>query len=269
VRSGSEIDIRARNHPRALSGGVRLILASRTSLLLTARRATVEYDDGETFRGVELADTLNSTTRTYDGALAVALTPLTTVSLTAAVEDTEFDRAPTRNSRSYRIAPEISISPLGLLTGTASVGYRRFEGEDPMLPSYSGLSAAGSLGLVLVDRYRFETTFSRDVRHSYESSLPYYVQTAGRGTIATYLFGGLDVRVIAGREVMDYRAFLGAEEPGRDVVTTYGGGVGYRLTGSVQLVLTAETARRVSARDVTREYKNDRVFATLSWGTTR
>ena len=269
VRSGNEIDIRARHHPRALSGGLRLILASRTSLLLTARRATVEYDDGATFRGVELADTLNSITRTYDSALAVSLTPLTTVSLTASVEDTQFDRDSRRNSRSYRIAPTIAISPLGLLNGTASVGYRRFDGEDPMMPSYSGLTAAGSLGLVLVDRYRFETTFSHDVRHSYESALPYYVQTAGRGTVATYLFGGLDVRVIAGREVMDYRAFIGAEEPGRDAVTTYGGGVGYRLTESVQLVLTAETSKRVSARDVTREYTNDRIFATVSWGVSR
>lgn len=269
VRSGNEIDARARHHPRALSGGLRLILASRTSLLLTARRTTVAYDDGETFRGVALADTLNSTTRTYGGALAVALTPLTTVSLTASVEDTEFERAAARNSRSYRIAPEISISPLGLLTGAASVGYRRFEGEDPTLPSYAGLSATGSLGLVLLDRYRFETTFSRDVRHSYESALPYYVQSAGRGTIATYLFGGIDVRLLGGREVMDYRAFLGGDEPGRDVVTTYGGGVGYRLAADVRLVLTVEAAKRVSSRDVTREYQNDRIVATLSWGATR
>lgn len=269
ARSGNEVDLRIRHRPQALSGGLRFILASRTSLLLSARRATVEYEDAVTFRGVELAETLNSTTKTYDAALALAVTPLTTISLAGSVEDTEFEHAPMRNSRSYRIAPEITISPLGLLTGTASVGYRRFEGRDPSLPSYSGLSASGSLGLVLVDRYRFETTFSRDVRHSYESALPYYVQTAGRGSIATYLFGGLDVRVLGGREVMRYRAFLGGEEPGRDIVTTYGGGVGYRLTDQVRLVVTVETAHRASARGATREYRNDRIFATMSWGVTR
>jgi hypothetical protein len=269
LRSGNEIDIRARHHPRALSGGIRLILASRTSLLVSARRATVEYDDEETFRGVRLADTLNATTRTYDGALAVEVTPLTTISLAATVEDTDFERAPERNSRSYRIAPTVTISPLGLLTGTASVGYRHFEGEGPLLPEWSGLSANGSVGLVVLDRYRFETTFTRDVRSSYETELPYYVQTAGRGSIATYLFGGVDVRVLGGREVMEYRAFVGGDEPGRDTVTTYGGGLGYRLTEQVRLVLTVERARRVSARELTREYTNDRIFATMSWGVPR
>lgn len=269
LRSGSEIDVRARHHPRALAGGVRLILTSRTSLLLSARHATVEYDDEETFRGVRLADTLNATTRIYDGAVAVDVTPLTTISLTAAVEETEFDRSPIRNSRSYRIAPSITISPLGLLTGTASVGFRHFEGEDPLLPEWSGLSASGSLGLVALDRYRFETTFNRDVRSSYETALPYYVQTAGRGSIATYLFGGVDVRVLGGREVMEYRAFVGGDEPGRDTVTSVGGGLGYRLTEQARVVLTVERAKRISARDVTREYINDRIFVTMTWGVPR
>lgn len=269
ARPGSEIDLRVRHHPRTLSGGTRLILASRTTLLLQARRAMVEYDPDIRFRGVELADTLNSTTTSYEGVLGLTLTPLTTVSLAASAESARFERTPIRDSRSYRIAPQISISPFGLLTGTASLGYRHFEGRDPALPSYSGLTAAGSLGMVLADRYRLETTFNRDVRYSFEEALPYYVQTAGRLSLATYLFGGFDVRVLGGRETMAYRAFVGGDDPGRDVVTTYGGGVGYRLAESVQLVVSSEFVDRVSTRDVTREYSNNRIFATLNWGVTR
>jgi hypothetical protein len=266
ARSGGEVDLRARNHPRELAGGARLLLASGTWLRLSARRSTVDYDGGVLFRGVELAETLNSTTNTYNAAFGVAVTPLTTVSLTATMESARFERTALRDSRSFRIAPQITISPLGLLTGTASIGYRRFEGRDASMPSYSGLSANGSLGLVLVDRYRIESTFVRDVRYSYEESLPYYVQTAGRLSLATYLFGGIDVRVLGGRETMAYRAFLGGEEPGRDVLTTYGGGFGYRIGDQLYLVVTAENVDRVSARDVTREYGNNRIFATLSWG---
>jgi hypothetical protein len=267
-RPGHEIDTRVRHRPEAIGGGVRLELATRTAVLLSARRATVEYEPGTTFRGVELARTLNNTMTAYDGSLLLAVTPLTTLGLTAAHEETRFDFSPIRDSRSFRIAPTITISPLGLLTGTASIGYRRFEGIGPEIPSYTGLSASGALGLLLDDRYRIQTTFGRDVRYSYEESLPYFVQAAVGGSVGVYLAAGFDLRVLGGRETMDYRAFVGSESPGRDVVTTYGGGIGYRLADRVQMVLTAENVRRVSELDRTREYRNQRIFATLTWGAT-
>jgi hypothetical protein len=267
-RPGPEIDERVRHRPKSITGGLRLVLASRTSALLSARRATVEYEPGRTFRGVELARTLDSRTMTYEGSLLLEATPLTTVGLLLARDETRFDFSPVRDSHSYRIAPTITISPLGLLTGTASVGYRRFDGRDPALPSFSGLYASGALSTLLVDRFRIQTTFARDVRYSYEETLPYYVQNAAAVSLATYLFGGADVRFHGGRDAMDYRAFVGAEMPGRDVVTTYGGGMGYRLADRMQLVLTAEKVHRTSEFDRTREYRNNRLFATVIWGTT-
>jgi hypothetical protein len=267
-RPGHEIDARVHHRPEAVTGGARFTLATRTSALVSARRARVEYDPDATFRGVELARTLDRTTTTYDASLLLEVTPLTTIGLTVAREEARFDFSPVRDSRSLRIAPTITISPLGLLTGTASVGYRRFEGEDAALPSYSGFFATGALGLLLADRYRVQTTFGRDVRYSYEESLPYFVQTGVGGSLATYLAAGFDVRVHGSRETMDYRAFVGAEAPGRDVVTIYGGGIGHRLADRMLLVVTAENIRRVSELDRTREYRNNRIFATLTWGAT-
>jgi hypothetical protein len=268
ARSGNEIDVRAKHYPRSLAGGARIRLASRTALTLTARRSSDDYDGGEIFRGVELARTLNGSTTGYEASIGVELTPLTTASVVFGVEQTRFDQALARDADSVRIVPTITFSPLGLLTGTASVGYERFEGRRAALPTYTGLTASGSLGVVLADRFRIEGTFTRDVRYSYEETLPYYVQTAGRGTITTLIAGGLDVRVTGGRESLDYRAFAGAASPGRDRVTLYGGGFGYRFNDRLQFVLTAEFIERVSARETTRGYDNDRVFATLNWGAT-
>jgi hypothetical protein len=267
-RPGHEIDARVRHRPEAVSGGASFMLAPRTSMLVSGRRSRVEYEPGVTFRGVELARTLDSLTTAYDASLLFEATPLTTIGLTVAREQVRFDFSPIRDSRSFRVAPTITISPLGLLTGTASVGYRRFEAVDPAVPSWSGLSASGSLSLLFADRYRIATTFGRDVRYSYEESLPYYVQTAGGASVATYLLAGFDLRGHASRESMDYRAFAGAESPGRDRVTIYGGGIGYRLADRTHLVLTAENLTRVSDLDRTREYRNNRLFATLTWGAT-
>ena len=264
-RPGNEVDRRVRHRPEVLSGGARFVISSRTSLLLSGQRSSIEYAPGVEFRGVELARTLNHSTTSYDTAFGFQATPLTSLSLIAGIENTSFAAAPERNSRSYRIAPSISISPLGLLTGTATVGFRHFEGRGGALPSYSGLYAGGGLGTVILDRYRVQTTFTRDIRYSYEETLPYYVQTAGTGSLATYLAAGFDVRIHGGVESMRYRAFDGSE-PGQDRVTTYGAGVGYRIAERVTLVLTAEKARRQSTRDVIREYQNDRIFATLTWG---
>lgn len=266
ARVNDEIDARAWHRPRTISGGTRIRVASKSSLVLTARRTTEEYDEAEVFRGVELARTLDSTTNGYDAAFAVDVTPLTTVSLNVLYERARFEQSPERDANAFRIAPAITISPLGLLTGTASVGYRRLNALDARMPDHSGLSASGSLGMVLADRYRFETSFLRDVRYSYETELPYYVQTGGRGTISTYLLGGFDVRILGGRETLRYRAFAGEDDPGPDRVSTYGGGVGYRIGDRMQIVVTAERVTRRSRRDTAREYANDRVLATLNWG---
>jgi hypothetical protein len=266
ARTGNEIDARARRYPRSLSLGSRVLLASRTSVTLTGRWMDEEYDEEAQFRGTPLALTLNNTTTAIEGAVTVDLTPLTSLSLGIARESTRFDSASRRDSNSLRIAPLLTFSPLGLLNGTASVGYRRFEGLDASLPSYSGVTAAGTLAVLLASRYRVETAFTRDVRYSYEATLPYYVQTGARVSLTTDLFAGLDGRVMAGRETMAYRPFDGAPAPGDDRFLTYGGGFGFRLSPQVQVVVTAEYVERESAADVTRQYENHRIFAALNWG---
>ncbi|MEO8076524.1 MAG: outer membrane beta-barrel protein [Acidobacteriota bacterium] len=265
-RASSEIDVRARHHPRLYVGGTRIKLATRTAIVLSAYRAIETYDEGLNFRGVDLATSFDSRTTGYESALSLDLTPFTTFTLTAAREQQRFDHTPIRDSDSFRIAPSLTFSPLGLITGNASVGYRRLNGLDPTLPDYGGLVATGGVGMVIAGRYNVSTTFTRDVRYSYEESLPYYLLNAVRGTLAVQFVGPLDLRVTGGREGLSYRALTDGPKFGDDRQILYGGGAGYRLADRLRVVVEALAIRRTSERDAAREYQNNRIVATLNWG---
>jgi hypothetical protein len=111
-----------------------------------------------------------------------------------------------------------------------------------------------------------ESSFTRDVRYSYEEQLPYYVTTGGRATVTTLLGAGIEVRATGGIESLDYRGHTGDDAPGTDTVFIYGGGAGYRLAERMRFIVEVEFTDRTSERDPTREYRNHRIFATLNWG---
>jgi hypothetical protein len=266
ARLNSEIDSRARHHPREYTAGTRLRIASRTSVTFTARAARESYDPGVRFRGVELWRSLDNKTKGYEASFNLNLTPFTTVSLIASRDQQRFPYAPTRDADSLRIAPTVTFSPLGQITGTASVGYRRFKAIDPSMPDFSGLVSTGTIGLLLGGRYKLDTLFSRDLRYSYEQGLPYYIITGGRATLAIRTVGAFDVRVTGGRESMNYRALGNLGTPGRDRLLLYGTGVGYRFAERMRLVIDGEFWHRTSERDTSRDYRNHRIMATLNWG---
>lgn len=264
-RPNTEIDTRAHNKLRTYAAGVRIPIGPVVSASVNARRQTLRYDETEEFRGVNLAKELNSELRAFDASFTLAVTPITTVGVTVTREEERFDIAPLRDSDSFRVMPTVTFRPLGLFSGSASVGWRRFDAVDPGVEDYSGLAASGTIGLVLADRYHIETTFGRDMRYSYDEVTPTYLWTAIKGTLRMELFGGVDVKITGGRDVMGYRALAGGEPAGRDTVLTYGGGLGYNLGERTRVGVDADFTRR-SSGDAGREYTNNRVFATLVWG---
>jgi hypothetical protein len=274
ARPNSEIDVRARHRPRTYTVGTTIRIASRTSIGVLGRRTTETYDDGLQFRGEDLARSLDTTVKTYETSLNVQLTPFTTLSIIGAKEEQRFDRAPERNADSLRIAPTLTFSPLGLITGSASFGVRRFNGLDPSLPDYSGFVSAGTVGILLYDQYKLDTTFTRDVRYSYERTRPYYVVGGMRATFTAQAYGPFDARATGGRESMSYRSFGGltgavsqiTPDAGTDVLVLYGVGAGCRIGTRARLAVDVEFSHRSSERDEFREYQNRRVVAFLKWG---
>jgi hypothetical protein len=266
ARPNSEIDVRVEHHPWTYTAGTTVKIASRTSIGILGRRTRETYDEHAEFRGEDLAQSLDTTIRTYETSFNVDLTPFTTFSIVGAKEEQRFDYASERNADSIRVAPTLTFSPLGLVTGSASVGYRRFNGLDPSLPDYSGIVASGNVGILFYDRYKVDTTFTHDIRYSYERALPYYIVSGLRATLSLRTYGPVDVRALGGRESMDYRTIDGPASPGPDVLALYGGGVGYRLGTRARVAVDVERSHRSSERADSREYRNNRVLALFTWG---
>lgn len=264
-RLNNEIDVRARRQLRNYGAGLALRLTSTIGVSAGVRHETSRFTGGDTFRGADLATELNNETNAIDANFTADVTPLTTVGLAVAIEQDRFDSQPLRNSDSWRVTPTVSFKPFGLMSGSASVGYMTFDALDPLVEDYSGLVATGTIGIFLLDRYRIETMFGRDVQYSYDRETPTFVLTSGRVSLRTDLFAGLDVKVTGGREVMRYRALGEAETPGRDVYDVYGAGLGYTLANNMRLGVDAEFSERKSGR-AGRGFQNNRIFGTLTWG---
>jgi hypothetical protein len=266
-RVNTEIDARARHRDLQYGAGVAVKLASRTSLVINGSQGKISYEPDATFRGVELRRGFDGRKRTVEGGLAIILTPLTTFTMSVAREQQRFQLSPDRDSNSWRVSPTLTFSPTGLLRGSASVGYRRFHTLSPALPDYSGLVSLVTLGATIYGRHQVQALFSRDVQYSYDLTTDYYVGTGGTLIWTLAVVGPIDVRGTGGRYLMDYRGG-GAEKPGSDRTTIYGGGLGYRFSNRARLGANVEWSRRDSIRSADRGFRNRRIFAGLTWGTT-
>jgi hypothetical protein len=270
ARYNQEIDARARHSDRTYSGGLGIQVASRTSVTFAARRTTTDFEQGSTFRGEDLARAFNSRLDAFDGTLGLQLTPITSLSLVVTEERQRFDLADDRDSDTLRITPTVTFSPGGLLNGSAAVGYRHFNGRSPSLPDFSGIVAVVNVGATIMGRHRLDTSFARDLRYSYETETPYYLTTGGTATLTTQISGPFDVKLTGTRQALDYRQTTGmgiAATAGDDVYTAYGAGVGYRIRQRFRVGLNADWSHRKSDRAAERAFRNNRLFATVTWGT--
>ncbi|HYT75899.1 MAG TPA: hypothetical protein VEL79_14190 [Vicinamibacterales bacterium] len=266
ARLNTEVDARARHHDLVYAAGASVQLFSRTHLLVNGSETTVRFDPDASFRGVDLQESFDGTRRAVDGGFAVDLTPLTAFSVLVAREWQRFDLSPDRNSDTWRVSPTFTFSPEGLLTGRASIGFRRFRGASPNVPNFAGPVAAVGIGATIYGRNQLQADFNRDVQYSYDLITPYYVGTGGHVTWTTLVAGPVDMRGTFQRTLMHYRGLL---TPGDDRTMSYGGGIGYRFSGHARLGINAEWARRDSDQSATRRYRNHRIFAGLTWGTTQ
>ena len=264
-RLNSEVDTRARHRDVTYGAGVAFRIASRTDIVVDGTQAKVAYEPDEEFRGVDLEQSFNGRRRTVDAGLAVTLTPITTLTMLVEREERRFQLSPDRDSTAWRVAPTFTFSPTGVLSGSASVGYRRFTPESPTLPSYTGVVSTVNIKATIYTRHEMRAQFSRDVQYSYDLDNDYYIGTGGTLTWTWLLIGPIDVRATGGRYLMDYR---GGPLADSDTSTTYGGGVGYRFGKAARLGANIAVSRRDSKISPERNFRNQRIFVGLTWGIT-
>lgn len=269
-RLNDEIDVRVRHRERVYGGGFGIKLGTRLTLGASGRTTRLRFDETATrFRGEDLSRSFDSDLQSIEGSAGLQLTPFTTVSLVVSREQQRFEIARERDSDSIRVTPTFHFSPEAVLNGSIAIGYRRFEPRGVALPAYSGFVATATIGTTLFNRNRVEMVFGRDIRYSYARDTPYYVATGGTITVTTQLVGPFDVRATGTRHLLAYRANRDtplAVEPGDDTVTGYGGGIGYRVRDRFRIGLNAEWRGRDSQLSLDREYRNRRIFASLTWG---
>lgn len=264
-RMNAELDVRAPRTQHTFGAGTRLLVASRTAIVATARRQEITFDPDVQFRGVELARTLNSRSDSGEIAVQLVLTPLTTFGIAASVQQDRFDRSPERNADTFRILPAFQFDPTSLLRGTVAVGYRKFRPLSPELPDYSGLLVQTTVGYTLLGWTRFDLDIQRDVQYSYEETEPYYLTTGGRLTVTQPLVGDLDVQALGGRQTLSYRSAGVGGDTRRDTAEIVGAGLGYRIRDNARLGVNWEYSRRQSALNQ-RQYERQRLFASLTVG---
>lgn len=264
-RLNAEIDTRAPRTQHTVSAGARLLLASRTTFVINARRFDLQFDEGSEFRGSDLAHNLNSRTNSIESGVQLALTALTTLNLTTTVQQDRFDSDPLRNADSWRVTPSLQFDPSALIRGTVAVGYRHFDAVDPQVPDYSGVVVQVQAGYTLLERTKFDLDLTRDVQYSYEDLEPYYLSNGGRITVTHRLVGPFEIQGIVGRQSLGYRNTVAEGATRTDTIETYGAGVGYWLRPLLRVGFNWEQTQRQSEIS-NRRYDRRRLFASLTYG---
>lgn len=264
-RPDIEIDTRARRREVAFGGGVDVRIAPRTLFAIAASRRRTDYGDAETFDGVNLGEAFDHTTTTSLAGLRFELTPFTTFVTNVQAERDRFTRDPVRDSNTLRVAPGFEFAPGVMLSGKASVGYRRFDSLASDQPDFSGTVADVNLVYTLLGSTKFEGQVHRDLGYSFQLEQPIYLSTAAQVRITQRLAGPFDALVWGGRTRLSYRTPAGADIGAFDREHRIGGGLEIRM-GTGRLSLNAELVERRTNTAFAPSYSGRRYFTSYTYG---
>ena len=176
-RPGFEIDARARASINVATLGTELRASGKTTLIFSGSRTTTAFDQNETFLGATLAKALNRYSDTELLQFRYALTPLTTFVMTSEAIQDRFGEDRVRNSDSIRVLPGFEFKPFALISGKASVGFRRFNVLSETVDDYQGVVASVDAKYMIATTTQIGARVDRDVAYSFEEASPYYALT--------------------------------------------------------------------------------------------
>jgi hypothetical protein len=270
-RPSAEIDTRAERLDHTVVAGTNFNVSERTAITASARYAESLFDDGEQFRGVRLHHALNRTSWMYSGGVRYAVTPLTTIAVTANYAEDVFRESPLRDSRFYSVTPVVEFAPEAMIRGSFSAGYQRFSPNDPSLGDGNAFIMEGALNWSIMARTTFDVSGKRNINYSYQDTEPMYLQTGGRLVVTHRLFGPIGLQGSAERQHLSYRWRHGVSPtPGsqtrEDTSDIFGGGVFVDLGRGFTVLVGAEKARRRSAEDPRQNFNRTRLVSNITVG---
>ena len=244
-RPGFDIDARSQYTEGGYHGGLEIRAFGKTFVTAKATRSSVSFDQSAVFMGASLQQELNRVVTTVAVAARHELTPVTSVTLDVSREGDQFVYDSERDSASTRILGGITFDTR--LHGTASVGYRTFEPRDPAVPSFEGLIALADVSFATAGSTRFGVQVGRDLQYSYDSQQP-CIQTGATASFTRELVGPVSGTLRVGAHQLAFRGLIGQslQQDRIDLVSTFGGGIGYRLAGGMRVSLNVDNQQRNS-----------------------
>jgi len=267
-RPGYEIDTRAQRVESGYTGTLELRVGSNTFLGVRGDHRTTDFEETAVYDGTNLRQELNRTVTTEGVTFRLQATPLTAFVFEVSAEQDRFEFSPDRDTDSTHFAGGLKFDPAALLKGSAVFGYRNFRPTAIDVPAYEGPTAAVDVSYVPQDSTKLTLLFGRDVQYSYDATQPYYLQSGVGGSIDQQIFGPVDVVGRISRQRLDYRDRVGVSvaAPERtDHVTSYGGGVGYRMARDLRIGFNIDKQRRESAVQA-RQYDGLRYGFAVTYG---
>jgi hypothetical protein len=276
ARPSLDIDFRARYLVSSGKVGADLRVLPKTAIRVETSIQQTTFRDGSVGL-INLATAMDRTSRETDLSLRHGLSPLTTVVFTAGWLSDRFALAPSRNTTGFRLMPGVEFSKFALISGSASVGYRRLEPTAPDVPSFGGLAAEVDLASVIRGTLRLSAQIARDVGYSYDPNLPYYIQTGSTASAAYRLGERWDAEAIVGVQRLAYRvrsdaapgqlpATAGGVAAAVPRVRSYGLSVGCVLRPGLRLgvIDVAETTR--TSTTLIKGYTDWHVGSSIKYG---
>jgi len=248
-RPGFEIDARSQHTEANVHGGVEFRAFGKTLLAAALRRTTVAFGQDAEFMGANLNHELSRVVTAGNFAARYQITPVTALTLDVSREDDRFLYNSERDSSSTHFMGGIKFGTR--LHGSAALGYRSFEPHAADVPAYHGLTARADVSFATVGSTRLGAQVVRDVDYSYDVQQPYYVQTGVIASFTHELVGPLSGTARAGFQRLAYRGRTGLAAPlanRMDLVSLFGGSVGYRVAGGMRVSFNVDQQQRNSDR---------------------
>jgi hypothetical protein len=237
---------------------------SRASLQLSQSRSTTEFEQGQVFRDIELAQQLNRTNQTSTLGFTFALTPLTFLSAGASVQRDSYPLVEGKDQETRRATFGIQFSPDAVINGRIGFGYSQMTVEDPAAIPFVGLTTDMDVSYSLLSVTRFNVRYSRETTASIQE--PYYLQSTVGVEVQQAFLGPVEIIVRLSRQLMDYPGLPERNVPAHlDHVDLYGAGVQVRLSDTSMLNTAYEFSHRRST-DETLRYNRRRLTTTVSLG---
>jgi hypothetical protein len=270
-RPNPEIDARARRLDRSIVAGFSLSTADRTAITASVLVDDSSFDQGQLYRGADLAASLNRVGRSMSAGIRYKVTPLTSLLVNGNYGEDRFPDSHIRDSRSYSVVPALEFSPDAAIHGRLGIGVEKFQPLDTTLPASIGAVYDANLNWSLFGRTTFDLNGSRDTRYSYQDTQPYYLITGVRLNVAQRLFGPLDLLGGADWEHLTYRWHRDIERsPGAldasNTITDLSAGFAVNLGRSFRITLVADQTQRRSPQDFRQNFRRTRLLSSVTLG---